>query len=188
MRVGIGCSGFGPGAEPEFIKTAAQTAERVGFATFWFGEHVLAVRASAARRLAEPPRRVRRPCVVALRPGHPVHGAHPRPCRPSHQLCRCAMHPLVRQSAGRPHYPRIRPHGLSYCPASPPGSGADYNPVGADGGCPWIASSSAPYVLRVRSNSSLNRLNCWRSSTVGNPSESVSKFRATSWSASSRFL
>jgi probable F420-dependent oxidoreductase len=41
MRVGIGCSGFGPGAEPEFIKTAAQTAERVGFATFWFGEHVV---------------------------------------------------------------------------------------------------------------------------------------------------
>ena len=41
MRVGIGCAGFGPGAERDFLKISAQTAERVGFSTFWVGEHVV---------------------------------------------------------------------------------------------------------------------------------------------------
>jgi len=41
MRMGIGCCGFGPGAEPEFMKAAAQAAERTGFSAFWFGEHVV---------------------------------------------------------------------------------------------------------------------------------------------------
>jgi len=41
MRVGICCSGVGPAAAPSFITHAAKTAERLGFSTFWTGEHVV---------------------------------------------------------------------------------------------------------------------------------------------------
>lgn len=41
MRVGLYCSGVGPMAAPDFVKTAAQSAERTGFSTIWMGEHVV---------------------------------------------------------------------------------------------------------------------------------------------------
>jgi alkanesulfonate monooxygenase SsuD/methylene tetrahydromethanopterin reductase-like flavin-dependent oxidoreductase (luciferase family) len=41
VRVGILCSGLGPGADPAFMRTAAQSAEAAGFATIWHGEHVV---------------------------------------------------------------------------------------------------------------------------------------------------
>lgn len=41
MKIGLFAIGIGAGANPEVIRTAAETAERVGFATLWAAEHVV---------------------------------------------------------------------------------------------------------------------------------------------------
>jgi probable F420-dependent oxidoreductase len=43
MRVGLHALGIGAGARPEVIRAVAMTAEAVGFATLWSGEHVVLV-------------------------------------------------------------------------------------------------------------------------------------------------
>ena len=43
MRLGLHALGIGTGARPEVIRAVAMTAEAVGFATLWCGEHVVLV-------------------------------------------------------------------------------------------------------------------------------------------------
>lgn len=41
MKVGVCCEFPGPCSSGDFLKRSAQAAERVGFASYWFGDHVL---------------------------------------------------------------------------------------------------------------------------------------------------
>lgn len=41
MKVGICCEAPGPWASGDFLRRSAQASERHGFASFWFGEHVV---------------------------------------------------------------------------------------------------------------------------------------------------
>lgn len=43
MRIGLHALGIGAGARPDIIRAVAMTAEAVGFATLWSGEHVVLV-------------------------------------------------------------------------------------------------------------------------------------------------
>jgi probable F420-dependent oxidoreductase len=43
MRIGLHALGIGTGARPDVIRAVAMTAEAVGFATLWSGEHVVLV-------------------------------------------------------------------------------------------------------------------------------------------------
>lgn len=49
MRVGLHALGIGAGAKRPVIDAVAAAAERCGFATLWFGEHVVRVDRSASR-------------------------------------------------------------------------------------------------------------------------------------------
>ena len=41
MQVGYFSVGIGPAVNPEFVRTIATTAERLGFSTIWAPEHVV---------------------------------------------------------------------------------------------------------------------------------------------------
>ena len=49
MRVGLHALGIGTGARPEVIRAVAVAAEAAGFATLWWGEHVVLVDRPASR-------------------------------------------------------------------------------------------------------------------------------------------
>ena len=49
MRVGLHVLGIGTGARPEVIRAVAAAAEAAGFATLWWGEHVVLVDRPASR-------------------------------------------------------------------------------------------------------------------------------------------
>jgi probable F420-dependent oxidoreductase len=49
MRVGLHVLGIGAGARPEVIRAVAVAAEAAGFATLWWGEHVVLVDRPASR-------------------------------------------------------------------------------------------------------------------------------------------
>jgi probable F420-dependent oxidoreductase len=49
MRVGLHALGIGAGARPEVIRAVAAAAEAAGFATHWWGEHVVLVDRPASR-------------------------------------------------------------------------------------------------------------------------------------------
>jgi probable F420-dependent oxidoreductase len=49
MRVGLHVLGIGTGAQPEVIRAVAVAAEAAGFATLWWGEHVVLVDRPASR-------------------------------------------------------------------------------------------------------------------------------------------
>lgn len=41
MKVGVCCEFPGPCSSGEFLRRSAQTAEKLGFASYWFGDHIL---------------------------------------------------------------------------------------------------------------------------------------------------
>ncbi len=49
MRVGLHALGIGAGADRDVIDAVASAADRSGFATLWFGEHVIGVDTSESR-------------------------------------------------------------------------------------------------------------------------------------------
>jgi probable F420-dependent oxidoreductase len=49
MQVGLHALGIGPGARPDVIRAVAAAAEAGGFATLWWGEHVVLVDQPASR-------------------------------------------------------------------------------------------------------------------------------------------
>lgn len=61
MRIGITGCGFGNTASGALVRCAAQAAERVGFSTFWFGEHAVLFEAEAESRYPDrdPKRKAR---------------------------------------------------------------------------------------------------------------------------------
>ena len=53
MRIGLHALGIGTGARPDVIRSVAMTAEAVGFATLWSGEHVVLVDQPGSRYPAQ---------------------------------------------------------------------------------------------------------------------------------------
>ena len=49
MEVGYFAVGIGPTVDPEWVRTIATTAERLGFATIWAPEHVVLLEQFVAR-------------------------------------------------------------------------------------------------------------------------------------------
>ena len=49
MQVGYFSVGIGPAVNPEFVKTIATTAERLGFSTIWAPEHVVLLEEYASK-------------------------------------------------------------------------------------------------------------------------------------------
>ena len=49
MKIGFFSVGIGPTTEPNLLRVAATTAERLGFATLWAPEHVVLVNQYASK-------------------------------------------------------------------------------------------------------------------------------------------
>jgi alkanesulfonate monooxygenase SsuD/methylene tetrahydromethanopterin reductase-like flavin-dependent oxidoreductase (luciferase family) len=49
MQVGYFSVGIGPAVNPEFVRTIATTAERLGFSTIWAPEHVVLLEEYASK-------------------------------------------------------------------------------------------------------------------------------------------
>ncbi len=58
MRIGLHALGIGSGAHPEVIRAVAVAAEAAGFATLWWGEHVVLVDQPRSRYPYSPDGRI----------------------------------------------------------------------------------------------------------------------------------
>jgi len=81
MEVGYFAVGIGPTVDPEWVRTIATTAERLGFATIWAPEHVVLLEQYASK--------------------YPYSSGKPPPCM--HSRTRSSAHPFgTAHNAGTP--------------------------------------------------------------------------------------